>query len=137
MLGVSRAAILTLQFKRISKLLGTHDGLLPRTPVVTGKKLRRGEEIGKTIRIAAMFTPWTSNCFPQAITARLILGIYRIPYALFFGLRKDNKTNELKAHAWVVSGRNNVTGGSSFKQFTAVGCFTSQTDSGLKLPAQN
>jgi len=128
LLGFSRIVIVTLTFKRFAHWLGLHDGLAPRTPLATAEQEMRARAISRTIAIAAKYTPWTSNCFPQAITARLILGFYDIPYALFFGLmrsRQSEEMGELKAHAWVVSGRVNVTGGRSFRQYTSVGCFVS------------
>ena len=126
LLGLSRLAIFTLSFKRMSRYLGVEDGLDPRTPICTRDQERKSLVIKKAIGIASRYTPWKSNCFPQGISARAMLGFYTIPYALFFGLRRDRKDNELKAHAWVVSGRVNVSGGSSFQQFTSVGCFVSQ-----------
>jgi len=125
LLGFSRAAILMFSFKRIARWLGAHDGLAPRSPLSTPKDERRARGIGRAIKVAATYTPWESVCFPQSIVARIILGLYNIPYALFFGLMRDKKEAELKAHAWVVSGRINVTGGASFNQFTVVGCFVS------------
>ena len=128
LLGLSRFVIITLTFKRFAHWLGLHDGLAPRTPLATVKQEMRARAISSAIIVASKYAPWKANCFPQAITARLILGLYDIPYALFFGLMRSKQQaelGELKAHAWVVSGRVNVTGGRSFGQFTSVGCFVS------------
>lgn len=125
LLGLSRAAILVFPFKRIAGWLGTHNGLAPRTPLISQEQERRARIIGRTIRVAAKYTPWTSNCFPQAITARLLLGVHSIPCAVFFGLARNPADSDLEAHAWVVSGRLSVTGGRSFDRFTSVGCFVS------------
>lgn len=126
LLGLSRLAVVTLSFKGLARHMGVHDGLAPRTPLCSKNDEIRSQKIKKAIGIASRYTPWKSNCFPQAITARIMLGCYNIPYALFFGMRRDTKDNELKAHAWVVAGRVNVSGGNSFQQFTSVGCFVSQ-----------
>ena len=83
-------------------------------------------QIGRAVRLAARYTPWDSNCFPQAVVARLLLGLYGIPYALFFGLRRDPDSGAMLAHAWVAAGRVRVTGGESFGQFTVVGVFVSR-----------
>jgi hypothetical protein len=128
LLGFSRFVIITFSFKRFAHWLGLHDGLAPRTPLTTASQEIRARTISRVISIASKYSPWKANCFPQAITARLILGFYDIPYALFFGLMRsaqEEDRGELKAHAWVVSGRVNVTGGRSFQQFTSVGCFVS------------
>jgi hypothetical protein len=71
----------------------------------------------------ARFTPWDSNCFAQAITARLLLGLYGLPYALYFGLKRDAGSMGMKAHAWVVAGRIRVTGGASFGRYTVVAMY--------------
>ena len=125
MLGLSRLAILLLSFKRIARWLGVHEGIATQVPIVAKRHERMAASIGRATRVAARFTPWTSNCFPQAITARLILALYGIPHALYFGVKRDGEADELLAHAWVVSGRSNVTGGRSFGKYTTVGCFVS------------
>ena len=125
LLGLSRCLILTVSFKRLAPYLGIHDGLSPWIPLLDKPQEQKALLIGRTVRLAAQYTPWISNCFPQAITARLLLGVYRIPYGLYFGLRRDRNTNELNAHAWIATGRVRVTGGTSFGQFTVVGCFMS------------
>ena len=125
LLGLSRAAILVFPFRRIAGWLGTHDGLAPRTPLISPDQERRAHSIGRAVRVAAKYTPWKSNCFPQAIAARLILGFHGIPCAVYFGLARAPADSDMKAHAWVVSGRLSVTGGRSFGSFTPVGCFVS------------
>lgn len=130
LLGLSRLVIVTVSFRRFAHGLGMHDGLAPRTPLATADQEMRARAIGTAIKVAAKYAPWRANCFPQAITARLILGLYNIPYALFFGVmsnRQEEDSGDLKAHAWVVSGRVNVTGGRSFGKFTSVGCFVSNS----------
>lgn len=123
LLGVSRALILAVSFKRLAPRLGVHDGASPWVPLLNGPEERRAREIGRLIRLAARYTPWKSNCFPQAVTARVLLGLYGIPYVLYFGLNRDPEAGEMKAHAWVAAGRVPVTGGVAFDQFTVVGCF--------------
>jgi hypothetical protein len=54
-----------------------------------------------------------------------LLSLYRIPYALYFGLKHESVLSGTEAHAWVAAGRIRVTGGASFSQFTVVGCFVS------------
>lgn len=124
-LGISRLLIKVFAFKHLARWLGVHDGLAPRTPSCTQAQEAIARNIGRAIRVAASYTPWSSNCFSQALTARFILGLYKVPYALFFGLRRDPETDQLKAHAWVVAGRLNVTGGRGFKNYVSVGCFVS------------
>lgn len=121
LLGLGRLMVLCVAFRQIAPRLGAHAGLTPWTPLLNAKNEQRARHIRRIIEIAARYTPWTSNCFPQAIAARILLGLYGIPYVLFFGLHQDQ--GELKAHAWVVAGKVRVSGGNSFGTFTVVGCF--------------
>lgn len=123
LLGLSKALIFTVSFRRLAPRLGRQAGIAPWVPVLSPAQEVRALQIGRAMRLAARYTPWDSNCFPQAVTARVLLGLYGIPYALYFGLMRDRDVSGLKAHAWVVAGRVPVTGGASFGQFTVVGVF--------------
>lgn len=126
-LGVARFAILALTFKRLSVLLGRNSARFDFVPEITEQQKLRVIQIRKLINAAARNTPWVSNCFPQAIVARILLNIYRIPYSLYFGLRRDDETGSLLAHAWVMSGDEWVCGYLHGETFKPVGCYGSQT----------
>lgn len=115
--------IMMLAFRRLSKGLGDNMGVAPLTPLLPERQVARARDIGQTIQIASRYTPWESNCFPQAVVARLLLGVFGIPYVLSFGLMRDTATAELKAHAWVAAGPVAVTGGRNDGQYTVVGVF--------------
>ena len=125
MLGISRLLIITVTFRRLAPHLGKPVGLRAYSHILTSKQEEQALRIARVIRVAARYCPWVANCFPQAITARLLLGFYRIPYSLYFGLCRDSDTNEFKAHAWVTAGRIPVSGGQSFQHYTFVGCYLS------------
>lgn len=125
LLGLGRLAILTFSFKRLAPALGLHAGNLVWLPFLSKKQEWLANELARAIQMAARYTPWTSNCFPQAIAARVLLGCHGLPYVLFFGVTHDAEMDYLKAHAWVVAGRVRVSGGYSFNQFTVVGSFVS------------
>ena len=92
----------------------------------------RAKSIAKIIGAASRLTPWNSSCLTQAMVARTLLGYYRIPYSLFFGVAQSSEDHLLKAHAWVAVGRVYVTGGNGFDQFTVLSGF-----SATYLTAQN
>ncbi len=133
-LGIAKAFIFTFSFRRLAPHLGTWSGTGAWVPVLSAQQEQCALLIGRTVKTIARYTPWDSNCFPQAITARLLLGLYGIPYAIYFGLMKDKDTAEMKAHAWVAAGRIRVTGGDGFESFTVVGCFTSPKQSVANTP---
>ena len=97
--------------------------LMINTHLLSPQQEAQALRIARVIRVTARYCPWVANCFPQAMTARLLLGFYRIPYSLYFGLCRDPDTNEFKAHAWVTAGHIPVSGGQSFHFYTIVGCY--------------
>ncbi len=123
LLGISRAMILTVKFKRLVPLLGVPQGVEPWIPLLDSKREEQARQIRQIINISANYTPWESNCFPQAITAGLLLRLFNIPYNLFFGLNSNPINEDMKAHAWVAAGKVRVTGGGSFRHFTVVQSF--------------
>ena len=131
-LGIGKALIFTLSFRRLAPRLGCQSGIAPWVPLLTPAQEQRALQIGRVVRLTAGYTPWDSNCFPQAIAARVLLGLYGLPYVLYFGLRRDpDDPAGMQAHAWVAAGRVRVTGGHSFDQFTVVGCFVAPCLAGI------
>lgn len=123
LLGLCRLAILTFPFRRLASSLGMHSQASVWLPVLNQREEARAFRLSRVVHLASRYTPWDSNCFPQALAARLLLGLYGVPYALFFGLARDPNASGMQAHAWVAAGRVRVTGGNSFDRFTVVGCF--------------
>lgn len=126
MLGISKSMIGLMSFQGLSGLLGQPCGLAPWVPLLTERQQRRAAHIGRVVRMVATYTPWTSNCFAQALVARTLLCWYRIPYTLFFGLRRDPHSSEMKAHTWLACGPINVTGGACFGRYAVVSVFMTQ-----------
>ena len=122
LLGLCRLAILVLPFTLVRRALGEH-GARPADADthLDHATLVRARRIGLCVERAARHTPWRSECYPQAVTARLLLGAARIPHVVSFGVRRDG--DALVAHAWVTAGLVVVTGGSG-QPFTEVGTFT-------------
>lgn len=125
LLGICRFLILFIPFRHLAFRLGMHAGLNSWIPLLDSGKKGRALSIARVIALAACYTPWNSNCFPQAVAAKVLLGIYGIPNSLFLGVTRNLEEGTLKAHAWVAAGRVRVTGGFSFDQFAVVGCFVS------------
>jgi hypothetical protein len=131
-LSLARAAIRLSSFHRIAPRLGRDAGIDPWVPLAPDCVERRALEISRVVRMAARYTPWTSDCYPQAIVARGLLGLYSVPYMLFFGLRRG-RHGTMEAHAWIACGRIPVTGGAACSRFTVVRQYKAP---GLHWPAQ-
>lgn len=123
-LGLARLAVIVVPFPRLSRRFGQSMGAVALVPLATPSQARKASFIGRTIRRVAPRTPWESNCLPQAILARTVLGTLGIPYALHLGLRpRPIKAGDPVAHAWVACGRVFVTGGNGFANYPVVAVF--------------
>jgi hypothetical protein len=122
LLGLSRFAILVLPFRLVGRALGEHRD--PRagasTAPLDADALARAARIGASVRLAARHTPWRSECYPQALTARFLLGLARVPHVVSFGVRRDG--DALVAHTWVHVDGGVVTGATGHA-YTEVGSF--------------
>ena len=125
MLGFARLAVLLVPMRYLARFMGSAGDLAARPSDLDDRQEARAVSIGRVIRLAARYAPWSANCFAQALTARTMLGLYGVPYVIFFGLMRDAETREMKAHAWVGAGSARVTGGDGFAQFTVVGTYLS------------
>lgn len=125
LLGICRLCILFIPFRFLAPGLGSHAGTAPWTPLLDSDKEARAFSIARVVMLASRYTPWVSNCFNEAMTARILLGLWDIPYCFFFGVRRRGTNSPLEAHAWVIAGKVRVTGGVSFNRYQVVGCFVS------------
>jgi hypothetical protein len=58
----------------------------------------------------------------QALAAKWMLQHRRIPSTMYFGVAKD-ATGQLRAHAWLRSGSQVLTGSEGCQEFTVVATF--------------
>lgn len=115
-LGMARAMVLLLPFRRLAPALG-------RPNLETGADCDDRERdavarIGWALRRLSPRLPWTCNCLAQAIAARWMLKRRGVGSTLYLGVRKDGSL--LAAHAWLRVGRLIVTGGEARAGFTTV-----------------
>ena len=107
------------------RFYGRDHGVNPAVPLVSDAQIERARTIGRAIELAVRYSPTFANCYPQALVARTLLRVRRVPHALFFGLQHNPDTDAMEAHAWVMVGPLPVTGGHSFGQYTVVRSFLS------------
>ncbi|RCV91007.1 lasso peptide biosynthesis B2 protein [Billgrantia montanilacus] len=125
LLGVSKIMILKAKFCQMEKFLGRKLGVSVLVPLLDSKQQNRAIQVGHVVRVVSHYTPWESNCFPQALTALIMLRLYRVPYLLSFGLRRCASTRDCQAHVWLVAGPVCVTGGYGFSSYALVGSYLS------------
>ncbi|MCL2542973.1 MAG: lasso peptide biosynthesis B2 protein [Nocardioidaceae bacterium] len=114
LLALTRLLVVLAPFGVVRRLLGPDRPLDPSSAegaALGPADVARARWISHVVQVAASRTPWTSSCYPQALTARILLRAVRLPHRVCFGVRRD-ATGELRAHAWVTAGEVAVTGGS-------------------------
>lgn len=122
LLGIMRGLLLIVPFRGVARHLGRHIQNISLIPLAIPRHQTIADHIGSAIRTAANYTPWESKCLAQAMTARILLGLNGIPYAVFLGVNKQNPSS-MTAHAWVWVDRIPVTGGDGFTDYTVVSTF--------------
>jgi hypothetical protein len=121
-LGVARVLLKIIPFMKLAPWLGRTTAPDYVMAALPSEQQARALAIGRTVQFAARHTPWLSTCFTQVIVARYLLQLYRVPYAIYFGLERG--AEGLQAHAWIMAGDTSVTGGIGFDRYVVVGCFT-------------
>ncbi len=121
LLGISRLLINVLSFRRLERFLGTRLAESPHE--LAEPDMAHVRRIGRAVRRVSPHTPWESNCFPQAVTAKVLLGRRGLGSTLYLGARLAESKDELKAHAWLRCGPAFVTGGDGSEQYGAIVSF--------------
>jgi hypothetical protein len=123
MLGVMRAAILTVSFKRLTRSL-EHVPSKKEIAALNDEENAKVIAVGRAITKAALHTPWESACLVQSLTAQKMLKKRGIPGVFYLGAAKDKNVEEqMKAHAWSQCGDIIITGKNGHEDFTVLSVF--------------
>ena len=121
-LGIFRAALLTVSFKRLTCSLEQQDD---REIMSLGnKQIQTSHSVSIAIDRASAHTPWQSGCLVQALTAQRMLKKRAIPGFLYLGVAKNEDAEEkMRAHAWSRCGEQFITGDEGHEHFTVLSVF--------------
>ena len=115
----------SVAIRRLARHLGPLHVETP--PDAPPEYLAQARRVALAIARISPHTPWTSNCFPQALVAKYWLGRRHIPTTLYLGvaLNKNDSspTSEMTAHAWLRCGPLMVTGGRGHERYTVTARF--------------
>lgn len=125
LIGLSAAVIALVPFRRIVPWLGTNLGAVAVRPPIDAAQERRALLLAQTIDLASRYARFRADCYPQALTARALCALWRVPCAVHFGVAIGGTDGaKIRAHAWACSGNVIVSGGAgSFAAHTPVACF--------------
>jgi len=122
-LGVMRAAILTVSFKRLVTSLTQQKHTV--APTLDDGQLTKAVAIGKAVRSAAANTPWESLCLAQALTAQRMLSKRGIAGVFHLGAMMGSTGEEkLKAHAWLQCDQQIITGEAGHEEYVVLSTFS-------------
>lgn len=106
-MGIARACLLYVPFKRIKNKLGIINKESKFYDIDYDKK-NYILKLHDLIILASNHTPWQSKCFVKALTAQHFLYNKNLSSTLYLGVSKDN--SGLLAHSWLRCGKIFVTG---------------------------
>ncbi|WP_010415135.1 lasso peptide biosynthesis B2 protein [Citromicrobium sp. JLT1363] len=119
-----------VRFGRLGQLLGRNIGAGACCPLASPAAVDRAIAISSAVQIASRYTPFRSDCVPQAIAGQFLCRALNVPSALHFGVGNRVASavsgESMQAHAWLVVGPIFVTGGRSFKTHTTTACFVAR-----------
>ena len=125
LLGVARLALRLIPFRRLAQRLGSLQTETP--PDAPPDHLALARRVALALARVSPYTPWRSNCFPQALAARYWLHRRRIPTTLYLGVALHKPAGapdvEMTAHAWLRCGPLIVTGGPGHERYTITARF--------------
>jgi hypothetical protein len=125
LLGMAKASVKLFAYKRIAPYFGKNCRMLVASTLISKTHIQQAALIARSIKLAARYTPWDSNCLPQAMLAKFWCGHYQIPYFFFIGFAKSTqKPLGQDAHAWVTAGPVVICGGNSFNAFHVVSSYS-------------
>lgn len=121
-------AIRWVPFRRLASSFGQNIGAGHFDPPFGLVRAERARQIRQVIAVVARNAPLRLTCFPQALASVFVCRFYGLPCALYFGVAlagdRDDRTRDLKAHAWVMCGPVEICGNrSSFQQFRILACY--------------
>lgn len=118
LLGLARLAIKTVSYDRLERRMGVRHG--ESSLELSDGELDEVRQVMRALRQVSKHTPWTSNCFPQALVAQLLLRRRGLPTTIYLGAAFSKDSAALTGHAWSRCGPIYVTGGNGETKFGAV-----------------
>lgn len=123
LLVVARVLVGFVPFRHIIARSSAHAASNAVTALPTARHhIHKARHTRKVIARARRSLPFEVNCFPQALVAIYLLSLRRVPYSLFFGVRRND--GAFQAHAWVVCGPITVCGDCASSEYQIISTYT-------------
>ena len=116
-----KITLLFLPFKKVAGWLGTSRQV--RADSISAGQPDLVKNIRFAIKICDKYTPWPTECYTRALTAKIMLKRRQMASTLYFGFCKDD-TGQLKGHAWLQCSGLIVTGFCDFSKYEVHSSFS-------------
>lgn len=122
LLALARIAVLILPFRVMAPRLG--EPMAESDSADDPDRVELGRRIGWAIRVVSSRVPWRTKCLEQALAAKAMLRMRRVPNTMYLGVaRGGDGGSALGGHAWVRTGTLHVTGGAHVGHYTVLSTF--------------
>jgi hypothetical protein len=116
-----RFTLLFLSFSRVMNWLGNAGKETPQHN--SGIDEHYVQKVKTAVWLCNKYTPWKTECYVQALTARLLLRQKQVPSTIYIGFRK-RAGGKFEGHAWLRSGELIVTGNKDHATFQVHSLFS-------------
>ena len=130
--GVARLAIHIFPLAYLKRYFGPYYKITVLSTLISNQQRSQALLISKSVKLAANYTPWKSNCLTQAMVAKFWCRQYKIPYILYIGFMKAvDEPGGYMGHAWTTAGDVFITGGDGLANYHVISSFVYLGDNAL------
>ncbi|WP_238808508.1 lasso peptide biosynthesis B2 protein [Emticicia aquatica] len=104
-LCLSFGTFIMMKYLKKNTKFGQRNGVLKNTTI----DIFLLNDIRFAIEAVNKIVPWENVCRHQAFQAMLLCKLYKIPYQIFVGFKKNND-GKIEGHAWTVVDNQIITG---------------------------
>ena len=105
--GIVRFTLLFLPFNKVLRWLGTPG--VETAENISDRNIADAQAIKTAVWLCNKYTPWKTECYVQALTARILLRQGQISSTIYIGFKKNND-DKIEGHAWIRAGNLILTG---------------------------
>ena len=109
--GFIRIAQAVLPFRILARWIGRPNEESAKNDPQSDEHIEILQSIRWTVGAVGRNVPRKANCLTRALMARSMLKRRGLTGTVYFGMVRDQESNQLKAHAWLRSHNEMVTGG--------------------------
>jgi hypothetical protein len=113
--AIVKFSLLFMPFNQVSRWLGNRNPEVSDAQTLSEKDVYL-LETQKALKLCDKYTPWPTECYTQALTAKILLQRRAISSVLYIGFKKG-ENNHFEGHAWLISQSHVITGHCDFRQY--------------------